>query len=409
MENIPTITFFFDPRSEKKGGIFPIKLSVYYLGKTRRFRTKYSLSLSDWKKINSARLKDASLKDVKSGLAKVEQNAKAIIAKMEEFDFDDFKALYLGSGKSKNTKRDLVDLYNEIIEMNRKKGNEGSARAYQESLNAFTRFKKGLSFKDLTPEFLSSFEKKFLENKKSLTTVGIYTRQLRAVYNEAINRGLVKKELYPFTRYKIPGGYNTKKALTNSEIKAVMAFESESPLEQEAISFWKLSYLCGGMNIGDILKLKNENIQEKFILFNRSKTVNTKKSEQKTIQIPLREETKAIIQQLRAINCHKKDDLIFSVLNRKMTPSEEKDAIKSFNRKINQQLEKIATKLELGGRLSNMTARHSFATMLKRGNQPIGIISDMLGHSSLKTTQNYLGSFTDDTLLNATDALFNFD
>jgi integrase len=390
MDNKPTITFFFDSRAEKKGGIFPIKLSLYHLGRTRRFRTTFNLTLSDWKKVNSARLKDASLKDVKSGLAKLEQRAKAIIAEMEEFDFDDFKRLYLGSGKSQNAKRDLVDLYNEIIDLNRKKGNEGSARAYQDSLNAFTRFKKGLSFKDLTPEFLSSFEKCYLGEQKSLTTVGIYARQLRAVYNEGIHRGLVKKESYPFARYKIPGGYNTKKALTNSEIKAVLAFESASPLEQEAISFWKLSYLCSGMNIGDILKLKNENIHEEFILFNRSKTANTKKSEQKTIQVPLREETKGLIQQQRALNSHKKDDLVFSVLNKKMSPSEEKDAVKSFNRKINQQLGKIANKLKLGGRLSNMTARHSFATMMKRGNQPIGIISDMLGHSSLKTTQNYL-------------------
>ena len=38
-------------------------------------------------------------------------------------------------------------------------------------------------------------------------------------------------------------------------------------------------------------------------------------------------------------------------------------------------------------------ARHTFATVLKRSGVDIGIISESLGHSDLKTTQIYLDSF----------------
>ena len=38
-------------------------------------------------------------------------------------------------------------------------------------------------------------------------------------------------------------------------------------------------------------------------------------------------------------------------------------------------------------------ARHSFATVLKKSGVNIGIISEALGHHSLKTTQIYLDSF----------------
>ena len=38
-------------------------------------------------------------------------------------------------------------------------------------------------------------------------------------------------------------------------------------------------------------------------------------------------------------------------------------------------------------------ARYSFATVLKKSGVNIGIISEALGHHSLKTTQIYLGAF----------------
>lgn len=43
--------------------------------------------------------------------------------------------------------------------------------------------------------------------------------------------------------------------------------------------------------------------------------------------------------------------------------------------------------------LSFHVARHTFATVLKRSGVDIGIISESLGHSDLKTTQIYLDSF----------------
>ena len=45
------------------------------------------------------------------------------------------------------------------------------------------------------------------------------------------------------------------------------------------------------------------------------------------------------------------------------------------------------------GHISTYTARHSFATVLKRSGVNIAYISESLGHSDLKTTENYLASF----------------
>jgi site-specific recombinase XerD len=45
------------------------------------------------------------------------------------------------------------------------------------------------------------------------------------------------------------------------------------------------------------------------------------------------------------------------------------------------------------GKISTYTARHSYATVLKRAGSNIAFISESLGHSDLKTTQDYLASF----------------
>jgi len=65
-------------------------------------------------------------------------------------------------------------------------------------------------------------------------------------------------------------------------------------------------------------------------------------------------------------------------------------------RRVNLSLRKIGETLGIEKDLTTYTARHSFATILLRNNVPIGFISQSLGHSDLKTTENYLGEFDED-------------
>ena len=46
--------------------------------------------------------------------------------------------------------------------------------------------------------------------------------------------------------------------------------------------------------------------------------------------------------------------------------------------------------------ISTYTARHSFATMLKRSGVSISFISESLGHRDVRTTESYLADFEKD-------------
>ena len=48
--------------------------------------------------------------------------------------------------------------------------------------------------------------------------------------------------------------------------------------------------------------------------------------------------------------------------------------------------------------LSFHVARHSFATILKRSGVDIALISELMGHSDLTTTQIYLDSFDEEQI-----------
>lgn len=64
---------------------------------------------------------------------------------------------------------------------------------------------------------------------------------------------------------------------------------------------------------------------------------------------------------------------------------------------------------ELGiGAILTYTARHSFATVLKRAGANIAYISESLGHQDLKTTENYLAAFEKEERRHNAELLTNF-
>ena len=70
----------------------------------------------------------------------------------------------------------------------------------------------------------------------------------------------------------------------------------------------------------------------------------------------------------------------------------------TFIRNTNKRQVKIGEELGLTLKMTSYVARNSFATIQKNNNTPLAYISEALGHSNLKTTQNYFGRFEDEGL-----------
>jgi integrase/recombinase XerD len=68
-----------------------------------------------------------------------------------------------------------------------------------------------------------------------------------------------------------------------------------------------------------------------------------------------------------------------------------------FTKMVNTYIKRISKKVGIEKDVTSYFARHSFATVLMRNGVSTEAISESLGHSSLKTTASYLGSFENDT------------
>lgn len=86
------------------------------------------------------------------------------------------------------------------------------------------------------------------------------------------------------------------------------------------------------------------------------------------------------------------DNLIFPILDGNEDVFQRKAKTVAAAGAINVRMRTIGKALGIGN-ISTYTARHSFATVLKRAGANIAYISESLGHQDLKTTENYLASF----------------
>jgi integrase len=86
------------------------------------------------------------------------------------------------------------------------------------------------------------------------------------------------------------------------------------------------------------------------------------------------------------------DNYIFPFLKGGENAEDIRRITADVTKRINFKMDYIAKELNLP-HISTYTARHSFATVLKRSGANIAYISESLGHNDLKTTENYLASF----------------
>lgn len=416
-----TTAIVLETRFPRKDGTFPVKLRVTHNRKQKYYGLGISLSEEDYKKVFGDNPKGPH-KTIRKNLLNEEERAINIIEKMEAFDFKKFENLILM--KSDDT-FDIFTYYNRYIKSLSADGRAGTSSSYVCSRNSLKEFigKDKFHFNDVTVEFLKNYEKWMLKERilevdgkekiikaKTLTSVGIYLRCLRNLFNMAIRDGHIKMEAYPFGkgRYQIPAGRNIKKALILSDIEKLYNYPAiPGTGEAKAKDLWVFSYLCNGANIKDIARLKYKNIDGETITFIRAKTEYTSRKNQKPIVAILTSEAGRILDAW-GTKSKDPDDYVFPILTKDVTPEQELAKVRQATKTINKYIKRIAKSLKIEKNVTTYTARHSFSTVLKRSGAPIEFISESLGHSDLKTTENYLDSFEDSVKKQYASALTNF-
>ena len=208
------------------------------------------------------------------------------------------------------------------------------------------------------------------ENKKDVTVTS-YSRSVRAWLYWLMDNDYMESENLKLPKYqKI-----TKKTYTDEELKILLDTPSKDCSEVEYLS-WIFINLClsTGLRLSSLLNIKvcDYDKKEKFI-----NITHTKNKESKTVY--LNNEMASILNKYITLFDLNKNDFLFCTAEKtKLAKRSIQDYISKYNRKRG--VEKTSIHL----------FRHTFAKNYYLKTKDIYSLCNLLGHSSVSTTQEYL-------------------
>lgn len=377
-----------DTAHPKKSGKCPVKIRVTYKRTRWYYPTGKDMTDEEWAALptTKARMFVAVRKDIESSY-QIVRSAVEELAASGGFSLDALNVRLKGV-----TSDTLNTAFKAKIDGFRQRGQVGTAMVYDTIIKGIERFAgHRIQFSVITQSWIGRYVNFLNEEGKKQTTVAIHLRHLRAVLNDARRCGVITDAQYPFGRgrYEIQEGEGRKLALTLDQIGQIARYDDGSEVTTKYRDYWLFLYLCNGINVADFVRLRYRDIVNGEICFVRQKTKHTTKV-RKEIQVIIVPQMQTIID--RWGNIPAPDNFIFPVLDGKEDAMRRKLKTQYLTRAINKRMHAIGEALGIGS-ISTYTARHSFATVLKRAGANIAYISESLGHSDLKTTENYLASF----------------
>ena len=246
----------------------------------------------------------------------------------------------------------------------------------------------------------------------SSTTISIYLRACRVVWNHCIDKGYMAQDSYPFRKgdgkVTIPSVQDRKKLhLSVPEMKILYDFFFEGPFQEiwprseaENIHFslglFLVQYLGNGFNLADAARLTYNDFYYfsggRAFQFVRQKTKDRRSQE---VVIPITRFLKAVLDEIATEPTP--DRLVFpGILNGATTATEEQKKISQVNQNIRKHMAKVTEHLGWAVRPTSTWCRHSFATNLTHAGVPERYISDAMGHSiggGANVTSRYIDSF----------------
>lgn len=404
------ISIVLDKRRAKKNGKYPVKLRVFTPEPKKQilYPTKFDFTKDEFKSIWETSKPRKEHQENRTLLRAIEEKAIKAAKELEYFTFEAFEnVLFPTHGKGQ---KDVVFYYQQAIELYKKNRQVGTALNYEYSLKSLIEFNgnEKLDFKKVTVQWLKDFEHHLTNKGKSQTTVGMYLRPLRAIFNAAISENTIKRDHYPFgkKKYTIPTPKGLKKALSKQQLKLLFETEPGTPEQQKAKAFWFFSYACNGMNFKDIANLQYKDISGDTLTFRRAKTANTNKN-QAPVMVYLNEFSKSVIEKYGNENTSP-ETFIFPIVNHAKEPEKQLVQLKNFIRYINQHFEKFAKNTGINEKVSTYWARHSFATTAIRNGASLEYVGEALSHSNLKTTIGYFAGFEDEKKREISNKMMDF-
>ena len=387
MTTVDVICYKYKPL---KTGELPLKIRVCKDRKTRYINLGVSTKAEYWDfGKNQPKPTCPNRELIEKLISNKISEVKSKIVELKSED-KEFSATTLVENVSNPSKIITVgELFRQHIHCLEEEKRTGYRLSIQQTYNSLLKFNKHLDipFSDMDCNWLRRYETWLRKQNKSENTIGIRFRNIRKIFNLAMDMELVKSENYPCKEFEVSKLYQetVKRALSKGEILTVVNYPTAGKdfYTKLAINLFTFSYFMGGINFVDMAYLTERNVIDNRLIYHRRKTG-------KLINLPMQQRAYMVLKEYKKSN----EAYLFPILSsRHKTEQQRLNRLHKVITKVNNALKSIGEELHIPIKLTTYVARHSYATVLKRAGVSTSIISESLGHSSEKVTQIYLDGF----------------
>lgn len=256
-----------------------------------------------------------------------------------------------------------------------------TAETYTTALNSFLRFRgeHDILFEEVDSSMMVGYETFLKENNVCPNSSSFYMRNLRAIYNRAVERGMTEQRT-PF-KYVYTGVDKTvKRAIPLRVIRQIRDMDlSLYPLMDYARDVFLFSFYTRGMSFVDMAYLKKKDLQNGILSYRRQKTGQK-------LFIKWESPMQEIVNKYNTAN----SPYLLPII--KNMETDVRRQYKNAAHLVNDKLKRLGEQLGLGIPLTTYVARHAWASIAKSKNIPLSTISEAMGHDSENTTRIYLAS-----------------
>lgn len=367
----------------------------------RQIHTGFKLFPVEWDMLHSeiilstvtSKSRRDYLLSLKNALAEGRVRLEGIIARLERtgsaYTSDKLVELYCTSTYSKG----FISFANNLIKELTQVGKKRTAETYMTTLNSFMRFRKekDILLEEVDSNLMMGYENYLKSTGICPNTTSYYMRNLRAIYNRAVEKELTVQRS-PF-KYVYTGIDKTvKRAISLEEIRFIRELDlAISPSLAYARDIFMFAFYTRGMSFIDMAFLKKKDLQNGILSYRRQKTgqqmfIKWEKPMQEIIGKYDTLGTPYLLPIIRDLEV------------------DERKQYKKAAHLVNTKLKKLGIQLELSVPLTTYVARHAWASIAKSKNISISVISEAMGHDSENTTRIYLASL-DTSLIDKANSL----
>lgn len=263
-----------------------------------------------------------------------------------------------------------------IKELN-SRGNVRTAETYRSTMNSFMNYtKKDIAINDIDRTLMKGYENFLMDKGVKWNTISFYMRILRAVYNKAVDYGITIDK-NPFKTVYTGIDKTKKRAVSIGIMQMIRNYDIKQIDMEFARDMFLFSFYAHGMSFVDMAYLKFSNINNGVLSYKRKKTGQV-------ITMEWTKELTDITMKWPSQN----NIYILPIINK--INGKERNQFRYIQGKVNKELKNLGLLLNLEDNLTMYVARHSWASIAQKLNIPIEVISQGMGHDSVRTTRIYL-------------------